>query len=329
MSNPIIPKRNANVASTTPPASGDLQVGELATNIESGKVYLKANSGVIDITADRVATSQLTTLATPNGVVQLLGTGKLATAQIPSLTTAELGCLTSVAVANFVPQLDGDGKIPVALLPSSVLGGLRYKGAWTVNTSPVIASGGVVGTGTATVGDYYVAANTATVATAIDGVTSFIAGDLMAFGGDGKWERIHGASSEVISVNNVAPVNGNVTVTASDVGAVATTALTTAATPDGVPKLTGAGKLSTSQLIAATTAELGAIRVGTGLTIDGAGILSANGDGYTLPKATGSMLGGVKIGTGIAIDGDGKISADNTVVITTSSSATTFNGGTY
>ena len=43
----------------------------------------------------------------------------------------------------------------------------------------------------------------------------------------------------------------------------------------------------------------------------------------------GSILGGVKIGTGIAVDGDGKISADNTVVITTSSSATTFNGGTY
>ena len=328
MSNPIIPKRNANIASTTPPASGDLQVGELATNIESGKVYLKANAGVIDITADRVATSQLTTLATPNGVVQLLGTGKLSTEQIPSLTTAQLGCLTVTAVANLVPQLDGDGKIPVALLPSSVVGGLRYKGAWTVNTSPVIASGGVVGAGTAAIGDYYVAANTATVATAIDGVTSFIAGDLMAFDGI-HWERIHGASSEVISVNSVAPVNGNVTLTASDVGAVATTALTTAATPDGVPKLTGAGKLSTSQLIAATTAELGAIRVGTGLTIDGAGILSANGDGYTLPTATGSILGGVKIGTGIAIDGDGKISADNTVVITTSSSSTTFNGGTY
>lgn len=328
MSNPIIPKRNANVASTNPPVSGDLQVGELATNIESGKVYLKANAGVIDITADRVATSQLTTLATANGVVQLLGTGKLATAQIPSLTTAQLGCLTTTAAANLVPQLDGDGKIPVALLPSSVLGGLRYKGAWTVNTSPVIASGGVVGAGTAAIGDYYVAANTATVATAIDGVTSFIAGDLMAFDGT-HWERIHGASTEVISVNNVTPVNGNVTLTASDVSAVATTSLTTSATPDGVPKLTGAGKLSTSQLIAATTAELGAIRVGTGLTIDGAGILSATGDGYTLPKATGSILGGVKIGTGIAIDGDGKITPDNTIVITTSSSATTFNGGTY
>jgi len=329
MSNPIIPKRNANVSSPNPPVSGDLQIGELATNIESGKIYLKGNAGVIDITADRVATSQLTTLATPNGVAQLLGTGKLATAQIPSLTTAQLGCLTVTAVANLVPQLDGDGKIPVALLPSSVVGGLRYKGAWTVNTSPVIASGGVVGAGTAAIGDYYVAANTATVATAIDGVTSFIAGDLMAFGGDGKWERIHGASSEVISVNSVAPINGNVTLVASDVGAVATTALTTAATANGVPQLTAAGKLSTSQLIAATTAELGAIIVGTGLAIDGSGVLSATGSGYTLPTASGSTLGGVKIGAGIAIDGDGKITPDNTVVITTSSSATTFNGGTY
>jgi hypothetical protein len=328
MSNPIIPKRNANVSSPNPPVSGDLQVGELATNIESGKIYLKGNAGVIDITADRVATSQLTTLATPNGVAQLLGTGKLATAQIPSLTTAQLGCLTVTAVANLVPQLDGDGKIPVALLPASVIGGLRYKGAWTVNTSPVLASGGVVGSGVAAVGDYYAAANTATVETAIDGVTSFIAGDLMAYDGT-HWERIHGASSEVISVNSIGPVNGNVTLTAANVGAVATTALTTAATANGVPQLTAAGKLSTSQLIAATTAELGAIIVGTGLEIDGSGILSATGSGYTLPTASGSTLGGVKIGAGIAIDGDGKITPDNTVVITTSSSATTFNGGTY
>jgi hypothetical protein len=329
MSNPIIPKRNANVSSATPPASGDLQLGELASNIQSGKLYLKGNSGVVDITDGFVTTSQLTTDATANGVPQLLGTGKLATAQIPSLTTSQLGCLTTSSIANLVPQLDSTGKIAVAQLPASVVGGLKYKGAWTVNTSPVLASGGVVGGGTAAVGDYYVCANTATVGTAIDGITSFIAGDLMAFGGDGHWERIHGASSEVVSVNSIQPVNGNVQLSASDVGAVATSALTTAATANGVPQLTAAGKLSTSQLIAATTAELGAIRVGTGLAIDGSGILSATGSGYTLPTASGSTLGGVKIGTGIAIDGSGVITPDNTVVITTSSSSTTFNGGTY
>lgn len=328
MANPIIPKRNSNVSSTTPPASGDLLLGEIASNVASNKLYLKGNDGVVDITAGFVTTAQLTTAATPDGVVQLLGTGKISTAQIAPLNSTQLACLTTTAVANLVPQLDGDGKIPVALLPASITGALKYKGAWTVNTSPVLASGGVVGSGTAAVGDYYVAANTATVATAIDGVTSFIAGDLMAFDGT-HWERIHGASSEVISVNSVGPVNGNVTLTAADVSAVALSALTTSATANGVPQLTAAGKLSTSQLIAATTAELGAIKVGTGLAIDGAGVLSATGSGYTLPTASGSTLGGIKIGTGIAIDGNGVITPDNTVIITTSSSATTFNGGTY
>jgi hypothetical protein len=328
MANPIIPKRNSNVSSTTPPASGDLLLGEIASNVESNKLYLKGNSGVVDITAGFVTTAQLTTAATPDGVVQLLGTGKISTAQIAPLNSTQLACLTTTAVANLVPQLDGDGKIPVALLPASITGALKYKGAWTVNTSPVLASGGVVGSGMAAVGDYYVAANTATVATAIDGVTSFIAGDLMAYDGI-HWERIHGASSEVISVNSVGPVNGNVTLTAADVSAVATSALTTSATANGVPQLTAAGKLSTSQLIAATTAELGAMKVGTGLAIDGAGVLSATGSGYTLPTASGSTLGGVKIGTGIAIDGNGVITPDNTVIITTSSSATTVNGGTY
>lgn len=328
MSNPIIPKRNANLSDPTAPTSGALQLGEIATNVQSGKVYLKANSGVVDITSGFVTTSQLTTDATANGVPQLLGTGKLSTSQIAPLTTSQLGCLTTSSIAGLVPQLGNDGKIAVGQLPSSVVGGLRYKGAWTVNTSPVIASGGVVGSGTAAVGDYYVAANTATVGTAIDGVTSFIAGDLIAFDGT-HWERIHGASTEVISVNSITPVNGNVTLSASDVGAVATSQLTTSATANGVPQLTAAGKLSTSQLIAATTAELGAIRVGTGLTIDGSGILSATGSGYTLPTATSTVLGGVKIGSGIAIDGSGVITPDNTIVITTSSSATTFNGGTY
>lgn len=328
MSNPIIPKRNASLSDPTAPTSGALQLGEIATNVQSNKVYLKGNSGVVDITAGFVTTSQLTTTSTPNGVVQLLGSGKISTDQLSAITTSQLGCLTTSSIAGLVPQLDSTGKIAVGQLPASVVGGLRYKGAWTVNTSPILASGGVVGGGTAAVGDYYVAANTATVGTAIDGVTSFIAGDLMAFDGT-HWERIHGASTEVISVNSITPVNGNVTLSASDVGAVATSQLTTSATANGVPQLTSAGKLSTSQLIAATTAELGAIKVGTGLTIDGAGVLSANGDGYTLPTATSLILGGVKIGSGIAIDGSGVITPDNTIVITTSSSATTFNGGTY
>ena len=51
---------------------------------------------------------------------------------------------------------------------------------------------------------------------------------------------------------------------------------------------------------------LGGVKVGTGLSIDANGVLSA--DGYTLPAATDQALGGVKVGTGLDVAEDGTIS---------------------
>jgi plastocyanin len=49
------------------------------------------------------------------------------------------------------------------------------------------------------------------------------------------------------------------------------------------------------------------------LSTNGAGVLSwvaqTSGGTYTLPTATGSVLGGIKIGTGLSIDGNGVVSA--------------------
>ena len=61
-------------------------------------------------------------------------------------------------------------------------------------------------------------------------------------------------------------------------------------------------------LPAATTSALGGIIVGTGLTVNGSGVLSATGSTYTLPVATSSVLGGVKIGANVTVAGDGTIS---------------------
>lgn len=49
---------------------------------------------------------------------------------------------------------------------------------------------------------------------------------------------------------------------------------------------------------AATTAELGGIKVGKGLTVEKDGTLSANAQEYSLPAATLNALGGIKIGSG-------------------------------
>ena len=62
----------------------------------------------------------------------------------------------------------------------------------------------------------------------------------------------------------------------------------------------------------ANNSTLGGVKVGTGLTIDGNGVLSATGGGssYTLPTASTGTLGGVKVdGTTILIDGNGVISS--------------------
>ena len=57
----------------------------------------------------------------------------------------------------------------------------------------------------------------------------------------------------------------------------------------------------------ASNSVLGGIKIGSGLSIDGAGVVTA-ASSYSLPVASASVLGGVKQGTGTAIAGDGTIS---------------------
>ncbi|NBW21487.1 MAG: hypothetical protein EBR82_77370, partial [Caulobacteraceae bacterium] len=54
--------------------------------------------------------------------------------------------------------------------------------------------------------------------------------------------------------------------------------------------------VSTYTLPIATTSSVGAVQVGTGLSVDASGVLSATATAYTLPTATSSVLGGVKVG---------------------------------
>ena len=318
MAFPIIPIRNAVATSEIAPLSGALQLGELAINTASAKLYTKNNAGaVIEIgsSATGITTSQLaclTTTTTPNLVPQLLPSGYLALAQINALTTAQMACLTTSAVAGLVPQLGVDGKIAVGQLPAAAIGGLTYKGAWAVNTSPVIASGGVVGGGTAAKGDYYVASNTLALSPAIDGQTYVQAGDVIAFNG-ATWDFIDGAKSEVRTVNEISPTAaGNVVLTAANVGAVATADITQLAIANKIPQLNASGQISTAQLQIATTSQLGV------LSIDSAAsnglFISAGGAAKVIP-GTATVVGGVKSSGSIEIAGDG--------------TATVANAGTY
>lgn len=304
MAFPIIPIRNAVTTSPDAPLAGALQLAELAVNTQSGKLYMKGNSGVVEIgagTPNALTTNDITQLAVAGKIPQLTSAGLISTNQIQGLTTAQVAFLTTTAVAGLVPQLGVDGKIPSALLPASSVGALTYKGAWTVNSSPVIASGGVVGAGTAAKGDYYIAANSATLSPAIDGQTSVQAGDMIAFNGT-TWDFIDGAKNEVISVNSVLPINGNITLTPASIGAVSTAQLTQLATPSGVPQLTAAGVLSTNQLQVATTSQLGVLSVDP--IASNSLFVSSAGAAKIIP-GTSTVVGGIKSSASIEIAVDG------------------------
>jgi hypothetical protein len=310
MAFPIIPKINAIATSQLAPLGETLQLGELAVNTALPALFLKGNDGVFKLGQDKVDSSQLTRLATANGVPQLTGAGLISSYQINALTTGQIADLTQTAAAYKIPQLGSDGKIPSAMLPAASVGALTYKGAWTVNSNPVIASGGIVGGETAAKGDYYVAANTASLTTAIDGKSQILAGDLLAFNG-AVWDLIHAASSEVISVNNVNPIAGNVTLTADNVGAVSTADLTTLAVAGKVPKLTNAGQISSAQLAIATTAQLGVLKIDE--AISNGFFVSASGAAKIIP-GTSTVVGGVKSSSSveIAVDGTATVASAGT-----------------
>ena len=304
MAFPIIPIRNAVTTSPDAPLAGALQLAELAVNTQSGKLYMKGNSGVVEIggTANALTTNDLSRLAVADKIPQLTSAGLISSYQISGLTTSQVAFLTTTAVAGLVPQLGVDGKIPSALLPAASVGALTYKGAWNVNTSPVIASGGVVGAGTAEKGDYYIAANSAALSPAIDGQTYVQAGDMIAFNGT-TWDFIDGAKSEVRSVNSVSPTAaGNVVLTPADIGAVSTAQLTQLATPSGVPQLTASGVLSTNQLQVATTAQLGVLSVDP---VASNSLFVSSGGAAKIIPGTSTVVGGVKSSASIEIAGDG------------------------
>jgi hypothetical protein len=99
-------------------------------------------------------------------------------------------------------------------------------------------------------------------------------------------------------------------------------------------KFTGGGYV----LPIATNTIIGGVKVGTGLTIDAEGTLSAEaGSSYTLPAATSTVLGGVKVGTksanqyvnGVAADGTllwGSVSATGAPLRLPPTEVSTFNG---
>lgn len=72
------------------------------------------------------------------------------------------------------------------------------------------------------------------------------------------------------------------------------------------------GSGGTYTLTTATHSALGGVKIGTGINIDGNGVISVTTASFALQTATTSTLGGVKVGAGLSVAGDGTISAIGT-----------------
>jgi hypothetical protein len=72
----------------------------------------------------------------------------------------------------------------------------------------------------------------------------------------------------------------------------------------------GAIEATAQPLAPATTTTLGGVIVGSGLSVDQDGVLSASGGGGSISPATTTTLGGVIVGDGLSVDQYGEISVD-------------------
>lgn len=119
---------------------------------------------------------------------------------------------SNLGQANGLATLDANGRIPYSQLPETAL---EFKGMWNANTNnPVLKDG----SGERTKGDFYICnvAGTANFGTAQNPRTvTFFENDRVIYDGE-VWQRL--SAGDVKTVNNVQPVDGNITLTPADIG---------------------------------------------------------------------------------------------------------------
>lgn len=74
----------------------------------------------------------------------------------------------------------------------------------------------------------------------------------------------------------------------------------TSVTVDVYGRVTAGSNPAGYTLPVATASVLGGVKIGSGISVDGDGVISASA-GYTLPNATTTTLGGVIVGTGLSV----------------------------
>ena len=189
-----------------------------------------------------------------------------------------------------------------------------------------IAAGGIAAAGTltgTTLASNVVTSSLTTVGTLANlTVTNTITGSV-----SGNAGTVTSISANTLTSGQVTTALGFTPGTAYSLPTATTTVLGGVKIDGSTITISGTGVITanytTYALPTATTSVLGGVKVdGSTVTINGAGVITANYTTYSLPTATGSVLGGVKVGTGLAIDGAGVLSASASSVPTYSAVTT-------
>lgn len=304
------------------------------------------NQAVVDLSSN---SGDVTSAGTTNIT---FATGANKSVVLAGLTTSEINTavLSAATVFNtdkdiFITGLDQStnpqyviGGSEQYILPpatASSLGGIKVGSGLSVTGDGTLsATGGGGGSGTVTSvglsmpagfsvsGSPITSSGNFTVTTALNGI---VAGTGTGFGTVSIGSGLS-FSGGVLSATGGTPVTYQLSV--ADVGGGAAIVLsgsdssvdsiTIAAGPNIIVTPTNANTITLDanipSLSPATTTTLGSIIVGSGLSVDGAGVLSnTNATPYSLPIASITQLGGIKVGNGLSIDGTGQLSATYTL----------------
>lgn len=269
-------------------SSGNFSVGTITgalTGLASSATKLATARTINGVAFDGTANISFNSDAVAQGTTNLYYTNALASAASPVQTvfgrtgnvvltspdvTGALGFTplnaATAGVANGVATLDSSGYVFMSQMPPAVVGGLNYKGTWNATTNtPTLVSG------TGTKGWMYKVSVAG--ATAVDGISQWNIGDVIAFNGT-TWDKIDGVASEVTSVFGR---TGDVVLTSADM---VTSFGSQAQNTFMAAPSTAAGNATFRTIVAAdlpiaTVSTLGVVSVGSGLAVTVGGVLSA------------------------------------------------------